>query len=107
MNTDDIVLAVIDFLNERNLPYMLVGSLATNFYCVPRSTEDGDVVIGSNLTQVARDITRTEKQIRFDPQLSFENRNKLHLFEHVMLSTILHQRIRENVVVRICNALFT
>jgi len=73
MNTDDIVLAVIDFLNEGNLPYMLVGSLATNFYCVPRSTEDGDVVIGSNLTQVARDITHTEKQIRFDPQLSFES----------------------------------
>jgi hypothetical protein len=73
MNTDDIVLAVIDFLNERDLPYMLVGSLATNFYCVPRSTEDGDLVVGSNITQVARDISHAQKGIHFDPQLSFES----------------------------------
>ena len=73
MNTDDIVLTVIDFLNERDLPYMLVGSLATNFYCVPRSTEDGDVVVGSNLLQIAREISRSGSRIRFDPQLSFES----------------------------------
>jgi hypothetical protein len=30
MNIDDIVFAVIDYLNEQNVPYMLVGSLATN-----------------------------------------------------------------------------
>jgi hypothetical protein len=73
MNTDDIVLAVIDYLNEHDVPYMLVGSLTTNVYCVPRSTEDGDIVVQSNLPQLARDISRQSRGIRFDPQLSFES----------------------------------
>jgi hypothetical protein len=73
MNIDDIVFAVIDYLNEHNVPYMLVGSLATNVYCVPRSTEDGDVVVHSNIVQVARQITQTHARVRFDPQLSFES----------------------------------
>jgi hypothetical protein len=58
MNIDEIVFAVIDHLNEHNVPYMLVGSLATNVYCVPRSTEDGDVVVDSGVVQVARQITQ-------------------------------------------------
>jgi hypothetical protein len=70
MNIDDIVFAVIDFLNEHDVPYMLVGSLATNVYCVPRSTEDGDVVVHSSIVQVARQITQTNSGIQFDPQLS-------------------------------------
>jgi hypothetical protein len=73
MNTDEIVLAVIDFLNERDVPYMVVGSLATNVYCAPRSTEDGDVVVQGDLAQLARQISRQTSGVRFDPQLSFES----------------------------------
>jgi hypothetical protein len=73
MNIDEIVLTVIDFLNEHELPYMVVGSLATNVYCVPRSTEDGDVVVQSSIAQVAHDISRAHGKVRFDPQLSFES----------------------------------
>jgi hypothetical protein len=73
MNTDDIVFAVIDFLNEHDVPYMLVGSLATNVYCVPRSTEDGDVVVQSNIVQIARQISQTHAGVHFDPQVSFES----------------------------------
>jgi hypothetical protein len=73
MNIDDIVLAVIDFLNENAVPYMLVGSLATNVYCVPRSTEDGDVVVQTSVTEVARQISRWRADFQFDPQLTFES----------------------------------
>ena len=73
MNTDAIVLTVIDFLNERNVPYMVVGSLATNVYCSPRSTEDGDFVVQANLAQLAREISAQASGVRFDPQLSFES----------------------------------
>jgi hypothetical protein len=73
MNTDEIVLTVIDFLNEHELPYMVVGSLATNVYCVPRSTEDGDIVVQSSIVQVAREISRAHGKVRFDPQVSFES----------------------------------
>lgn len=73
MNTDDIVFAVLDYLNEHEIPYMLVGSLATNVYCVPRSTEDGDVVVQSSVAQLAHQIAQAHLNIHFDPQLSFES----------------------------------
>ena len=73
MNTDDIVLTVIDFLNEHDLPYMIVGSLATNFYCVPRSTEGGDVVVEPSIVSIAQQITQANTHVRFDPQLTFES----------------------------------
>ena len=73
MNTDDIVFTVIDHLNERQVPYMIVGSLATNFYCVPRSTEDGDFVVDSNLAHLAREIGERHVGLHFDPQLAFES----------------------------------
>lgn len=73
MKTDDIVYAVIDYLNEHDVPYMLVGSLATNFYCVPRSTEDGDVVVETSVAELAHRIRRELTSVTFDPQLSFES----------------------------------
>jgi hypothetical protein len=73
MNTDDIVYAVIDYLNAHEVPYMFVGSLATNVYCVPRSTEDGDVVVQSSVAQLAHQISRSNSKVQFDPQLSFES----------------------------------
>jgi hypothetical protein len=73
MNTGDIVFAVIDYLNEHDVPYMLVGSLATNVYCVPRSTEDGDIVVNLSVSQVAKQIVAANSKISFDPQLTFES----------------------------------
>jgi hypothetical protein len=73
MSTDEIVFAVIDYLNENELSYMLVGSLATNFYCVPRATQDADIVVGSNLVQTAHRLTAQNPKLHFDPQLSFES----------------------------------
>jgi hypothetical protein len=73
MNTDDIVLAVIDYLNDHEIPYMLVGSLATNVYCVPRSTEDGDVVVQSDVAKLAFEIVGAHSKFHFDPQIAFES----------------------------------
>jgi hypothetical protein len=73
MNTDEIVLSVIDYLNKHEVPYMLVGSLATNVYCVPRSTEDGDVVVQSDVAKLAPAIARAHSNIHFDPQIAFES----------------------------------
>ena len=41
MTNNEAVIAVIDALNELGIPYTLVGSYATNFYGVPRSTNTG------------------------------------------------------------------
>jgi hypothetical protein len=87
MNADEVVSSVIAILNGQNAPYMIVGSLATNFYCVPRSTQDGDFVVHGSLAQLARTISQSSSGLRFDPQLGFESvtatkKIVLHTLEH-------------------------
>jgi len=41
----DILKLVCKRLEEANIPYMLTGSFAANFYAVPRMTRDIDIVI--------------------------------------------------------------
>ena len=45
MTPDEAVLAVLDALDAAAIPYMIVGSLASNFHGVPRSTRDADFVV--------------------------------------------------------------
>ena len=72
MNTEDVVRAVIVALNEQNVPYMIVSSLATNFYCVPRSTQDADIVVQRNVASVAYQTVSRLPILSFDRQLQFE-----------------------------------
>jgi hypothetical protein len=73
MTTDEIALRVIDVLNEHDIPYMLVGSLSSNFYSIPRSTQDADIVIQSSLLEAARQIAAQCAELRLDPQFGFES----------------------------------
>lgn len=45
MTADEAVVAVLDALEAVGIPYMIVGSLASNFHGIPRSTRDADIVI--------------------------------------------------------------
>ena len=45
MTADEAVVAVLDGLAAAEVPYMIVGSLASNFHGIPRSTRDADVII--------------------------------------------------------------
>ena len=45
MTADEAVVAVLDALETAGVPYMIVGSLASNFHGIPRSTRDADFVI--------------------------------------------------------------
>ena len=50
----DILKIVIERLDKADIPYMLTGSMAANFYTVPRMTRDIDIVI--EITE--RDVER-------------------------------------------------
>jgi hypothetical protein len=71
MTDDDVLVAVLGALNALAIPYMVTGSLATNFYGVPRSTKDGDLVLetGAKLPELA---ARLSPPLKLDPQMSFE-----------------------------------
>lgn len=45
MTAEEAALAVVDALERTGIPYMVVGSLASNLYGTPRSTQDVDIVI--------------------------------------------------------------
>jgi hypothetical protein len=49
MNGTDALIALARVLEDAGLPYMIVGSYSSNFYGIPRSTKDADLVV--NLDQ--------------------------------------------------------
>lgn len=45
MTPDAALVSVLAALEAAGVPYMIVGSLASNFHGVPRSTRDADIVV--------------------------------------------------------------
>lgn len=45
MTADEAVVTVLDALDAAGVPYMIVGSLASNFHGIPRATRDADFVV--------------------------------------------------------------
>jgi hypothetical protein len=63
---------MIGALNQAQVPHVLVGAFARNFYAEPRSTKDADIVISiapGGLTAVAKELG---PDISLDEQMSFE-----------------------------------
>lgn len=72
MSGDEAVLAVIATLESQAIPYVLVGSFSSNYYGIPRSTQDADFVIQLG-TRTARELADLlGPSFRLDPQMSFE-----------------------------------
>jgi len=72
MTGDDAVVAVIDALKNAGIDYMLVGSLASNFYGIPRATHDADFVIELGDVPLADLVSRLGPQFVLDRQTTFE-----------------------------------
>ena len=73
MTSDEISIQVVEILNASQIPYMLVGSLSTNFHSISRSTKDADIVVQSNLAEAARHIAGQLDFLKLDPQYGFES----------------------------------
>jgi len=72
MSEDDATIAVIDALESLAIPYMLVGSLSSNFYGIPRATQDADFVIHLQASSIAALGRHLGSGFHLDPQISFE-----------------------------------
>ncbi len=64
--------AVIDALEALSFPYMLVGSLSSNIFGIPRSTKDADFVIQSGGVTLFDLVARLGPSFRLEPQVQFE-----------------------------------
>ncbi len=69
---DSLTLQVADALSACGIPYLLAGSFASNFYGIPRSTEDADFVLQLAGGVGADFAGKLGAGFEFDPQLSFE-----------------------------------
>jgi len=72
MNSEEATAAVIDALDALRIPYMVVGSLSTNFYGIPRATQDADIVVQLEPGALSALAGRLGPSFRLDPQMSFE-----------------------------------
>jgi hypothetical protein len=72
LNIEEAIQAVIDALNELAIPYMVVGSLSSNYHGIARLTKDGDFVIQLGAESILSVGRRLGPRFRLDPQVSFE-----------------------------------
>ncbi len=72
MTSEEAAGAVIDALNDLGVPYLLAGSFASNFYGVPRATQDADFVLQLGAHPIRALAERLGPAFRLDPQMSFE-----------------------------------
>lgn len=81
MNTPESVIAAIHVLNALDVPYLIVGSLSSNIYGIPRSTVDADIVI-QNDDQIEAIRQQLADYFKPEPQLAFEtiDMTTKHLF---------------------------
>lgn len=72
MTGDEAVIAVVEALDSIGIEYMLVGSLSSNFYGVPRSTHDADFVVQFGHESLNELLERLGPEFQLDRQMSFE-----------------------------------
>jgi hypothetical protein len=72
MTPEEASLSVFDAMAALDLPYMVVGSLSSNIYGIPRSTKDADLVVEFGTSSPAEFARRLGSGFRLEPQMSFE-----------------------------------
>lgn len=72
MTGDEATSALIKALNATGIPYMVVGSFSTNFYGIPRSTKDADVVLDYTSGSLSGLMNQLGPQFKLDRQMLFE-----------------------------------
>lgn len=74
MEAERAVRLVIDALDAADIEHMLTGALATNFYGIPRTTKDADVVVNFSEEGAQLDAVMAQlgEEFQLDPQTSFE-----------------------------------
>ncbi len=105
MTPKEATAAVIDALNDLQIPYMLVGSFSSNYYGIPRATQDADFVVQLQSKTITELTGRLGPSFQLDRQMSFETitattRYVLHLvnnafsIELFLLSNDAHDAAR-------------
>jgi hypothetical protein len=96
MNEIDIVRDISRRFDEAQIPYMLTGSMAMNYYAQPRMTRDIDVVIAIGSADVARIAGL------FRPDYYVSEKNIRESLAHESIFNLIHQEsvIKVDCIIR-------
>lgn len=72
MNGTDALISLIGALEKVEMPYMIVGSYSSNFYGIPRSTKDADLVVSLDHADWGKLISILPPNLELEQQSSFE-----------------------------------
>jgi hypothetical protein len=72
MNGTEALLALVAALDDVAIPYMIVGSYSSNFYGIPRSTKDADLVLHLPSAGWAKLPSLLPPGIHMEEQMGFE-----------------------------------
>jgi len=72
VTADEAVVAVLESLDDAGIRYMIVGSLASNFHGIPRSTRDADFVVELDQSSLERLALGLPPSLRLEPQGAFQ-----------------------------------
>jgi hypothetical protein len=72
MPATQIACRVIAALNAAEIPHVLVGAFARNYYAEPRSTKDADVVVAVAADGLKKFLAALGSDFLMDEQLAFE-----------------------------------
>ena len=72
MNGTDALLSLTSALDAATIPYMIVGSYSSNFYGIPRSTKDADLVVHLPSSGWAQLPSLLPDGIHMEQQMGFE-----------------------------------
>ncbi len=83
ISPDELLASVASLLDECNVPYMIVGSFASNLHGLPRATHDADVVVEIDEHQIDALYLKIGEEFYFDT-----NAAKKALFFKTMFNVI-------------------
>jgi len=72
ITNEEAIRATLAALQQAGCESMITGSLASNFYGLPRSTKDADLVIDPASFEISAIVKSLPVGLKLDPQLSFE-----------------------------------
>ncbi|MEX1119103.1 MAG: hypothetical protein WEB60_09975 [Terrimicrobiaceae bacterium] len=72
MTGTQILINLVRTLEKAGVPYMIVGSYSSNFYGIPRSTKDADVVVNLDQADWGKLVSLLPPEFELEQQSSFE-----------------------------------
>jgi hypothetical protein len=72
VTVERVTAQLLDALERAKLDYVVVGSLASSFYGVARSTQDADIVVSCERGKISDLVRELGSNFARDPQMAFE-----------------------------------